>query len=237
MARTYAQEGIAGLSQKNDFGLRLTFAVALPAILVVSVVATPLISAFFERGAFSHSDTFGVSQILFVTLLGDILVRMVGNIFDRGFYTLKNTITPPIISSIFVILFIATGRFSVTRWGYVGLLWAYVGSNGLGTLVEGILLMRKYPKGNRIRLATSILRYLLAALASFICGRLVVFALAASSVYIQLAVGGLFSGLVYILILYFIDRDMLISIFELFGIRFIFGEFQIWVNKLALKEP
>jgi len=233
MARTFAQDGISGLSQKSDFGLRLTFAVALPAIMIVNSVAIPLISVFFERGAFSHSDTYGVGRILLAFLVGEVLIRMIANVFERGFYTLKNTFTPPIVGAFFVILFIATARFFVTRWGYVGIVWANVIRQGLDALTMGTLLFAKFPKGNAKNLIGSIMQYFMAAFASFLCGRLVLFTLASSSVYIQLALGGFVGVLLYFLILYFIDRKMLASIFEMFGILRIFASFEARVNLLS----
>jgi putative peptidoglycan lipid II flippase len=227
MARSYSKDGIQGLSQKSDFGLCLTFAVALPAILIVGAVAFPLIRIFFERGAFTRSDTYGVENILFAYLLGDVLFRMLGNIFDRAFYALKNTITPMVISCIFVILFIASAHFVVTRWGYVGLVWALITSQGLDPLTAGILVYRKYPKGHGMKLATSILKYFLAAFASFICARFVLFILADFSIYIQLGIGLLSGGLVYFLILLFIDKEMLTSIVELFGIHYDFRKLKL----------
>ena len=43
MARTYATEGIQGLSKRNDFGLQLTFTVALPAVMISGALAVPLV--------------------------------------------------------------------------------------------------------------------------------------------------------------------------------------------------
>ena len=60
MARTYAQEGIRGLSEKNDFGLRLTFAVALPTVMIIGAVAVPLTSVF-SNVALSTTPTHLVS--------------------------------------------------------------------------------------------------------------------------------------------------------------------------------
>jgi peptidoglycan biosynthesis protein MviN/MurJ (putative lipid II flippase) len=235
MARTYAQEGIAGLSQKTDFGLRLTLAVALPAILIVSAVGIPLISAFFERGAFSPADTYGVSRILFAFLVGDVLIRMLGNIFERGFFTLKNTITPPVVSSIFVILFIASARYFVTHWGYIGIVWANVTRQGLEALTVGILLFRKFPKDQRSFII--ILRYLLAALASFVVGRVIVLGLVDFSIYIQLIVGGSLSALLYFLILYSIDKEILRYIFQLFGVSNILEKLHIGAGWFGPKTP
>jgi hypothetical protein len=78
-----------------------------------------------------------------------------------------------------------------------------------------------------MKLATSILKYFLAAFTSFICVRFVLFILAAFSIYIQLGIGLLSGGLVYFLILLFIDKEMLTSIFELFGIHYDFKKLKL----------
>lgn len=237
MARAFTQDGLPGLSKKNHFGLRLSFAVALPAVMVVAAVAIPLIRIFFERGEFTEVDTVGVSRILFAFLVGDVLIRMIGNIFERGFYTLKNTVTPPLVSSIFVVLFIATARFVVTEWGYVGLVWANVTRQGLDAITAGVLLFRKFPKDEEEHLTGSILGYLLAACASFLCGRLVLSSLSFIPALAQLLLGGLSSGLTYLLLLFFIDRPMLTSIFELFDLRSFLGKFQIGIHWLTQRKP
>ncbi|HNA88051.1 MAG TPA: lipid II flippase MurJ [Anaerolineales bacterium] len=237
MARAFAQDGLPGLSKKNHFGLRLSFAVALPAVMVVAAVDIPLIRIFFERGEFTEADTIGVSQILFAFLVGDVLFRMVGNIFERGFYTLKNTVTPPLISSVFVIIFIATAHLVVTRWGYVGLVWANVARQGFDITTAGIVLFRKFPKEQSEHLTGSILSYLLAACASFLCGRLVLSSVSFIPAFIQLILGGLCSGGVYLALLYFIDKPMLTSIFELFDVRSFLGKFQIGINWLTQRKP
>jgi putative peptidoglycan lipid II flippase len=225
MARTYAQEGIRGLSEKNDFGLRLTFAVALPIIMIIGAVAVPLTSVFFERGAFQYSDTLGVSQIVFAFLLGNVLLRMVGNIFQRSLYVLKDTTTQPIVDSVCVILFVATARLFVTHWGYVGIVWAGVIRSGLGVLILWILLLRRLPQDNLRNMFLCITKYCGAALAAFICGRFTLLLLASVPAVFQLIISGLLSTVLYVSILYFLDKEMLLSIIELTGISYVFGKF------------
>jgi putative peptidoglycan lipid II flippase len=237
MARTYAQEGIRGLTEMNDFGLRLTFAVALPTIVIIGAVAVPLTSVFFERGAFQHPDTLGVSQIVFAYLLGNVLIRMVGNIFQRSFYVLKNTSTQPIVDSIFVILFIATARFFVMHWGYVGLVWAGVVRSGLAMLTLWVLLLRKLPQDNSRNTFLSITKYCGAALAVYICGRFILLFLSFLPVIFQLAGCGLLSASLYIFILYFLDKAILVSVLELFGIRYFLSRFQKSKNWLVQINP
>jgi putative peptidoglycan lipid II flippase len=237
MARTYTQEGIAGLSKKNDFGLLLTLAVALPAVLIVGALAVPLTSLFFERGAFQPADTLGVSQIVFAFMLSNVLLRMMGNIFQRSLYVLKDTITQPIVDSVFVVLFIVTARFFVTQWGYVGLVWAGVLRNGLSALVLWALLILKFPRTNLNQMFVSIVKYSSAALIAFIGGRLAVVLLANFPSIVQLTFGGLISSGLYLGILAFLDREMLISILELVGIQYLLNKFPHFGDYLFQRKP
>ncbi|MBI5953963.1 MAG: hypothetical protein HY865_20095 [Chloroflexi bacterium] len=239
MARTFASEGIAGLSKKNDFGLQLTFAVALPAIMISGAVAIPLTSIFLERGAFSFADTLGVSQILFAYLLSNVLFRMIGNILQRSFYVLNNTTTQPIVDSAFLVLFIATARFVVDRWGYVGLAWASVFRSGLGILTLWVLLLRKFPKNNLGNMFLYIIKYFGAALAAYGCARFTLFLVGSLPVFFELALAGLLSVLLYGVILHYIDKDMLSSVLDLLGARYFAGIFEKgkkWLVTIGFRE-
>jgi putative peptidoglycan lipid II flippase len=236
MARAYTHSGIHGLSEKNDFGLRLTFAVALPTVMIAGAVAIPLTSIFFERGAFKHADTLGVSQIVIAFLLGNVLFRMIGNIFQRSFYVLNNTITQQIVESILFILFIATARFFVAQWGYVGLVWAGAARSGLGVFILWILLIRKFPRDNLRNIILYIMKYCGATLVAYICGRFTLLLLAFAPAIFQLAIGGGLSAALYMFILYFLDKEMFLSILELGGISYVFGKFHSGRNWLLQKK-
>jgi len=224
MARTYTQNGIRGLSEKHDFGLRLTFAMAVPTILIVSAVAAPLVKVLFERGAFNHSTTLGVSRIVFAFLLGDVLFRMVGNIFQRSFYVLKDTVTQPLVHSVLLVLYIVMARIFVDRWAYIGLVWAGVVRSGLGIVVLWVLLMLRFPKDCLKKTLISVLKYGLAAGGAYACGSVLVIQLTHVAVLIQLVLGSLVGMSVYVAFLHYVDRGMLKSIFEVFGLSSVVGK-------------
>jgi len=205
--------------------------------MIIGAVAIPLTSVFFERGAFDHSDTLGVSQIIFASLLGNVLFRMVGNIFQRSFYVLKDTSTQPIIDSVLVIVYLLSARFFVTRWGYVGLVWASVARSGLGVTILWILSLKKLPRENLRNNIAYILKYFVAALAAYIFARSILMLLTQIPAFFQLIIGGLMSVSLYILILYFLDRKILMSISELAGMHYVFGGFQRSRNWLFHKRP
>jgi putative peptidoglycan lipid II flippase len=235
MARAYAQGGIEALSEKNSFGLRLSFAVALPGILIASAISVPLISVFFERGAFEHADTIGVSLIVFPFFLNDVFFRMVGNILQRSFYVLKDATTQLSVSTFFLILYIATAGFFVTRWGYVGLVWATTMRRGLVILVVWILLSRKFPRIHQWHILLYFLKYACAALVAYLSGRSIVLALASVPAFFQLAASGLTSSILYLVILYFIDNEILKAVLDLGGLRLIIEKLQNGGKKPFLK--
>ncbi|MDR0529737.1 MAG: murein biosynthesis integral membrane protein MurJ [Zoogloeaceae bacterium] len=76
-----------------DWGLRLTFLLALPAALALALLATPLVSAFFFSGEFSAWDVFSTKQALMAYsagLMGMILVKVLA----PGFYARQDVRTP-----------------------------------------------------------------------------------------------------------------------------------------------
>ena len=83
----------AEYSRLLDWGLRLTFLLALPCAAALAVIALPLVTALFQYGRFSSADAFLTRDALAaysVGLLGMILVK----ILAPGFYARQNIRTP-----------------------------------------------------------------------------------------------------------------------------------------------
>ena len=219
MARAFVLDGVRGLEEKNSYGLRLTFAVGLPAVLITGAVAIPMIHVLFQRGEFHSSDTLGVSQILVAVLLSDVLLRMVLNVFSRTSYVLKDTISPTVISCVTVTLYIATGGFFVSKWGYSGLVWARTLQMTLSLLLLWIVIQRKLPNTHLKASLWNIFEYILAACAAFLASRLVVDQLRSLPAVFQLAIAGLIGLSLYLFILYWRDREMLTAIVEISGVE------------------
>ncbi len=80
-------------SRLFDWGLRLTFLLALPAAVALALLAVPLISTLFRYGEFSVHDVWMTRQALVaysIGLLGLILVKVLA----PGFYARQNIRTP-----------------------------------------------------------------------------------------------------------------------------------------------
>jgi putative peptidoglycan lipid II flippase len=93
LSKHYADESHDEYSRLLDWGLRLTFMLALPAALALGMVAVPLLATFFQHGAFSAHDVEMTRQALVgysVGLIGIILVK----ILAPGFYARQDIRTP-----------------------------------------------------------------------------------------------------------------------------------------------
>jgi putative peptidoglycan lipid II flippase len=93
LARAYSADARDEYSGLLDWGLRLTFLLAVPAAAALAVLATPLIATLFLHGRFGAEDLAMTRQALIaysVGLLGLILVKVLA----PGFYAQQNIRTP-----------------------------------------------------------------------------------------------------------------------------------------------
>ena len=135
LSKCHANNDTAEYSRLLDWGLRLTFMLALPSALALGLMAVPLLSTFFQRGAFVANDVLMTSQALVgysVGLIGLILVK----ILAPGFYARQNIKTPVKIG---VVTLIATQAMNALFIGWI----AHAGlalSIGLGACLNSAIL-------------------------------------------------------------------------------------------------
>jgi putative peptidoglycan lipid II flippase len=93
LSKSYADKADGEYSQLLDWGLRLTFLLAVPAAVALAVLGVPLVAALFRYGAFNAHDAFMTRQALVAYsagLLGLILIKVLA----PGFYARQNIKTP-----------------------------------------------------------------------------------------------------------------------------------------------
>lgn len=93
LSKHYADANPEEYSRLLDWGLRLTFMLTLPAALALGMIAVPLLSTFFQHGAFAAHDVLMTREALVgysVGLIGIILVK----ILAPGFYARQDIKTP-----------------------------------------------------------------------------------------------------------------------------------------------
>jgi len=118
-----------------DWGLRLTFLLALPCAVALWLLAVPLISTLYQYGRFTVNDVLQVRSALLgysVGLLGLILVK----ILAPGFYARQNLRTPVKVSFVAVFTSFALAVTLMVPLGHAGLTLA----TSLGACVNAALL-------------------------------------------------------------------------------------------------
>jgi putative peptidoglycan lipid II flippase len=120
-----------------DWGLRLTIMLTLPAALALGMISVPLLSTFFQRGAFVAHDVQMTSYALIgysVGLIGIILVK----ILAPGFYARQDIKTPVKIGVVTLLATQAMNALFIGWLHHAGLAL----SIGLGACLNSAILFR-----------------------------------------------------------------------------------------------
>ncbi|HCI52096.1 MAG TPA: murein biosynthesis integral membrane protein MurJ [Gallionella sp.] len=115
LSKCHASQDTVEYSKLLDWGLRLTFMLAVPSALALGMIAVPLLSTFFQRGAFLASDVLMTSHALVgysIGLIGMILVK----ILAPGFYARQDIKTPVKIG---IVTLIATQVMNALFIGWI----------------------------------------------------------------------------------------------------------------------
>lgn len=93
LSKSFAQKTPEEYSRLLDWGLRLTFLLAIPCMVALALLAIPLIATLFHHGAFEANDVLMTRRALVaysIGLLGLILVKVLA----PGFYARQDIRTP-----------------------------------------------------------------------------------------------------------------------------------------------
>jgi putative peptidoglycan lipid II flippase len=93
LSRSFAQKTQEEYSQLLDWGLRLTFLLALPCAAALAILAVPLVSTLFHHGAFEASDVDMTRQALIAYSAGLLGLSAV-KVLAPGFYARQDIRTP-----------------------------------------------------------------------------------------------------------------------------------------------
>ena len=135
LSRSHAAADAAEYSRLLDWGLRLTFLLALPAAVALAVLALPFIAALFHYGRFSAEDAAMTQRALVaysIGLLGMILVK----ILAPGFYARQNIATPVKIGLVTLVATQAMNLAFIGPLKHAGLALAI----GLGACLNAAML-------------------------------------------------------------------------------------------------
>jgi putative peptidoglycan lipid II flippase len=137
LSKAHVDKSAAEFSQLLDWGLRLTFMLAIPAAVAMAVLSKPLVASLFYYGRFTAIDVAETERALIaysLSLLGLIMVKVLA----PGFYARQNVKTPVkiaiftlVMTQVFNVLFL---YFTPLR--HAGLALAV----GLGACLNATLL-------------------------------------------------------------------------------------------------
>jgi putative peptidoglycan lipid II flippase len=137
LAKLHAEGAADAYSDLLDWGLRLTFLLALPAGAALAVLATPLIATLFSYGRFGVEDLLMTRQALIAYsagLLGLIVVRVLA----PGFYARQDIRTPVKIALVALAATQVMNAAFILPLRHAGLALAIA----LGACLNGALLYR-----------------------------------------------------------------------------------------------
>jgi putative peptidoglycan lipid II flippase len=135
LSAQFATKEIASLRGTASSGLRMTALITIPAAVGLIVLAQPILSVLFERGAFTSGDvvrTAGAMQYYAVGLLG-IAASIV---LTRCFFAMRDSRTPVIVAIGVMIMNVVCSALLVGPYGVNGL----AASNSLASLTEAVVL-------------------------------------------------------------------------------------------------
>src|SRR5207302_2347215 len=137
LSKYHADARHAEYGELLDWGLRLTFLLAMPSAVALAVLGLPLVATLFHYGRFTAEDAWMTRQALLaysVGLVGMILVK----ILAPGFYARQNIVTPVKIGILTLLLTQVLNLVFVIPLRHAGLALAI----GLGACLNAGLLYR-----------------------------------------------------------------------------------------------
>ncbi|HYD33456.1 MAG TPA: murein biosynthesis integral membrane protein MurJ [Methylophilaceae bacterium] len=184
LSKSFADKADHEYSQLMDWGLRLTFMLAIPAAVALAVLALPLVASLFHYGAFTERDVMMTRQALMaysLGLLGLILVKVLA----PGFYSRQNIKTPVKIA---LFTLVATQLMNLAFVGslkHAGLALAI----GLGACLNAGLLYYHLRKANVYKPQAGWLMFMSKlALAAIAMAAVLYFSMGASQTWLEYAV-------------------------------------------------
>ncbi len=148
---TAAYPALSRLAQKKDLrplkrtmneSLTGGLLLIIPAVVGMMLYAKPLVQLFYERGAFDARSTMMTAGALFWYTPG-LIGLMFSQIFLRVFYSLNDTKTPLILSTIQVAVDVTLNFVLSAFFGLNGLAASTMIGNTIGAILMGIALRKK----------------------------------------------------------------------------------------------
>ncbi len=144
LARLVAAKDGPEVAKTYAYSMRLALFVALPASTLLTVLALPVVVAFFQRGQFGPEAALETAHSLMALALGIGPVAAIRQLVPV-FYAYGDTRTPVFGTAVHLVVFLVLAWWLRASLGHVGIAAAFSGANGVQLLVMWALLRRRLP--------------------------------------------------------------------------------------------
>ncbi len=134
LSRYFAARDEVAFAATLGRGLRFVLILTLPASVALALLATPVTSILFERGAFTSGDTVAVVAALYIYLVG-MLFAALDYPLNFAFYARSNTLLPALVGIGSVVVYMIVAFALLEPLGYRGLVWADTAKQATHALV------------------------------------------------------------------------------------------------------
>ncbi|MDD5209318.1 MAG: lipid II flippase MurJ [Elusimicrobiales bacterium] len=148
MALQSALTNVKGLWKTISGSFRMMFLVVAPATTLGVALALPLVSALFERGKFTVTDSVAVCGLLRIYLL-TLVATTLGNISCRAFYAIKDTRTLAVFGTLETVAYVLYTSAFASRFGVSGIAWGYVIYFCISFTWQTAILWFRFGRGER----------------------------------------------------------------------------------------
>ena len=122
--------------------LELALLLGLPAAVGLGLLAEPIITGLFERGAFGAEASLATAQVLAGLSLG-LPASVVAKVLAPGFYARGDTATPVKVAAAALAVNVAAAAWLTPMFGHIGLALAFSLSSWINVLGLAWLLTRR----------------------------------------------------------------------------------------------
>jgi len=215
MGRAWAEKNIEKVREYFTKGIRVIMLITFPMAAIFAVLRVPIIQVIFERGAFTHTTTLAVANVLLIFMVYFICSGL-GSIIGKGFYIAQKTKLLAILGIGQTIVYLGYSYILAMHFSYIGLAVATSMYFFFPVIINTWIMRKLYNGINGKKIFDGFSKALSAALCCGICCYLLNnLGIARNSLVIKTGIAGFGAILIYpFLVVYILKIDEAIELKE-----------------------
>jgi putative peptidoglycan lipid II flippase len=162
LSRQIKAENPEGAAHSQNRGLEFALLLTFPAAVALMVIATPVVSVLFQRGAFTAADTAATSAALAAFASG-LPAYVLVKVLAPGFFAREDTATPVRIAAAAMVTNVVLNLVLMQYFAHVGIALGASLSGWLNACLLALMLHRRGFLQMDLRLRSRLPRILLAS--------------------------------------------------------------------------